>query len=60
MRNIRLKTLMESDFPYSDCEGYTKCLKDGLDFSDKSAITVGWLETMYQNDLNAITSTILM
>ncbi len=43
MRNIRLKTLMESDFPYSDCEGYTKCLKDGLDFSDKSAITVGWL-----------------
>lgn len=45
--------LMESDFPYSDCEGYTKCLKDGLDFSDKSAITAGYLETMYQNDFDA-------
>lgn len=45
--------LMESDFPYSDCEGYTKCLKDGLDFSDKSAITAGWLESMYQNDFDA-------
>lgn len=40
--------LSSGDFIYSDCDGCIKCLKDGLDFLDKAAVTVAITEQRYK------------
>lgn len=42
--------LKSSDFPYDDCDGYKKCINDGLDFADKAAVSEGMMEAAYSID----------
>ena len=40
--------LSGSDFIYSDCNGYRQCLKNGLDFVNKAAVTEAIMEQHYK------------
>lgn len=41
------RSLADSDFPYDDCDGYKRCINDGLSFADKAAASQGMMEAAY-------------